>query len=367
MTNYTNFDYGFTKAPDLKIDSNDIDIANRLIQAYRLANREQQSLNHSDDVWSQFVQAHYGDMIELINHEEPEQLIEYLTSLPRQGAGHGYFQGRPTFEHMMEKPSIQYERALWLLDHLVGLAESIGIIRVRCPEQGDWNSPPMESVDALCTLIEQEMSLPIVLPSLFDGFFALLTASGSIHLRSMMATYAIRQVAHFMKQFEDAAPEDIRVAVIGAGIGYTAFIAHNLGIKIYTIYDLPEVNVAQGFFLLKTLGANNVSLFGESNNASIHIQPPSAFTSLPQEFDATVNFDSLPEIAPQIVDDYLNGVSQRSRYFFSINQEAPRTEMAKPYRRSVFESASRHSRLHRIMRHPNWIRAGYVEELYRVM
>ena len=69
--------------------------------------------------------------------------------------------------------------------------------------------------------------------------------------------------------------------------------------------------------------------------------------------------------APDIVDRYLAGVSKRSRYFFSINQEAPLTESDRAPRRSVLESVASHPALVPILRYPNWIRAGYVEELFR--
>lgn len=79
------FSYGFTKAPDNMPDANDAEIASRLIASYRQAVRESRPLDRGHDVWSQFVEKHYGDMIALIESGHAPALATYLTALPRQG------------------------------------------------------------------------------------------------------------------------------------------------------------------------------------------------------------------------------------------------------------------------------------------
>ena len=338
-------------------------IVRRLIDAYRRASSEKAP--RANDKWSEFIESHYGEMIDLIERDDTRGLVAYLLSLPRQGAAHGFFQGRLVHDSLQGNPEGQLDRAWWLLDHLVALAEAVGVLRVRCPEQGDWDFAPFGSVPELRDRIEQAIGLPLTLPDLFEGLFALEPDSGAIHLRSIMATYAVRQVAALLQNLESLAPAEMKVAEIGAGIGYTAYAAHALGISRYTLFDLPEVNVAQGFFLLETIDPGAVRLYGEEEGASIEVLPASAFPPRsPAAFHVVVNIDSLPEIDPIIVDGYVNGIAERSRYLFSINQEAPLTGGVGVHRRAVRESVSLNPRLKPILRQPNWIRAGYVDEVF---
>ena len=316
--------------------------------------------DRGDDVWAQFIESYYGEMITDLNKGDTKSLLSYLTALPRKGAGHGYLQGEAAFRALQHNPESQAERAMWLMDHLIALAEAVGVVHTRCPEQGDWSNPPIESLDDICQKIEEVLGRPIRIPEVFDGFFSLLTREGAVHIRSIMSTYAIIQLHKITRLIDEPAPEDLNIAEIGAGIGFTAYAWNRPGTGSYTIYDLPEVNVAQGFFLLKTLGPKNVSLFGEPQNGLVRILPSSHYGSGDENFDITINVDSLPEISSEIADRYLAEISRNSRYFFSINQEAPREG-----RRSVLEAASGHARLKPMQRHLNWIRASYVEELFR--
>lgn len=367
MKDWTAFSYGFTSGRHSKlVGAGDEAIARRLIDAYRRASSERAP--RADDKWSEFIESHYGEMIDLIGRDDARGLVAYLLSLPRQGAAHGFFQGRLVHDGLQDNPEGQLDRAWWLLDHLVALAEAVGVLRVRCPEQGDWDSVPFGSVPELRDRIERAIGLPLTLPDLFEGLFALEPNSGAIHLRSIMATYAVRQVATLLENLENLVPPEMKVAEIGAGIGYTAYAAQALGISRYTLFDLPEVNVAQGFFLLETIDPGAVRLFGEEEGAPIEVLPASAFPPRsPDGFHVVVNIDSLPEIDPVIVDGYVNGIAERSRYLFSINQEAPLTGGVGLARRSVRQSVSLNPRLKAILRQPNWIRAGYVEEIFAAL
>jgi hypothetical protein len=90
---------------------------------------------------------------------------------------------------------------------------------------------------------------------------------------------------------------EVRVAEIGAGIGRTALYAKKLGVRDYTIVDLPISAVAQANFLSRALGADEVCLFGEDRRG-VRILPPAAFLDGSDHYDIVVNVDSLAKWPP---------------------------------------------------------------------
>ena len=358
--------YGFTRR-SAGMPRPDPDIAARLIRAFRRAEQDCPEDFRPDDVWSQFIQRHYGELHALIRRDDAEGLTDYLLSLPRQGAGHGYFQGQPAYEALRESPERQKERALWLLDHALGLAEALGLLRERCPEQGLWREPAITDTATLIAELEQALGMPVCLPPLFEGFFALEAETTPCHLRTLMASYAIHQLEQFFSGFHARPRQQLRVAEIGAGIGFTAYLAARRGLARYSIFDLAEINVAQGFFLLSTLGAGQVRLYGESHEAAVEVLPPWAyFSTLPQGYDAVLNVDSFPEIDTAMTRRYLRAMPGGAAYFFSLNQEAPRADAMGAERLPVRAMVANETGFQGLLRARNWLRAGYVDEVFRV-
>ncbi len=353
--------YGFTRAARPA----DPAIAQRLIDAYHCAEQQCPDNFRPNDVWRQFVERHYGDMLGLIRDANAPALASYLQALPRQGGGHGYFQGKAAWQALSDNPAQQRERAIWLADHLAGFAESQGLLRERCPEQGEWSAPAFQSVPQLCAELEQAIGMPVTLPELFDGLFALEPEQAPCHLRSLMPAYALDQLRRFFAVHDGRTVAQLRVAEIGAGVGHTAYLAAHLGMARYSIFDLPEINVAQGYFLMASVGADKVRLLGEPAGPALEVLPPWAYEqTLQQGFDAVLNIDSMPEIAQDATRHYLHGMSGCADYFFSLNQEAPRPDPVQGQRASVRAMVEAHTDYAPLQRHRNWLRAGYVDEVF---
>lgn len=358
--------FGFTARPE-GLARPDRAIAQRLMAAYRRAQQQSRPDFRPNDVWRQFVQQHYGDMLALVKADDAEGLTDYLLALPRQGAGHGYFQGKLAWQALQQDPDKQRERALWLLDHLLGFAESLGVLRERCPEQGEWDTPAITSVPALCQQLQAATGLPLTLPPLFDGFFLLEPQAAPCHVRSLMPAYALHQIRQFFETTQGRRPNQIRLAEIGAGIGYTGYLAAHMNLARYSVFDLPEINLAQGFFLMCSVGPDNVRLLGEAAGPRIEVLPPWEFEqSIASGFDAVLNIDSLPEIAQDASQQYLQTMAGGAEYFVSINQEAPRPDPVAGQRESVRRLVERHTNFSPFQRNRNWLRAGYVDEIFRI-
>lgn len=149
-----------------------------------------------------------------------------------------------------------------------------------------------------------------------------------------------------------------QVLEIGAGLGYSAHYAHQMGLRDYTIMDLPMTNVAQAYFLGRMLGPDRVVLEGESQTRAdtIKIRTPPLLAS-PHSFDLVINADSLTEVGATLAFEYVRRIFDMSEMLLSINHEANQYCVAQ-----LFDGSDDVE----IERFPFWLRNGYVEEIVRI-
>ena len=181
-----------------------------------------------------------------------------------------------------------------------------------------------------------------------------MSARGVIGVRAVHAIYQAWRIRELLRGIPNP-----RVVEIGGGLGRTAFYFLLLGVEDYTIIDLPLTAVAQGYFLMQTLGSENVSLHGESEAPEFKVKllQPSAFFEDADAVDLVVNVDSMTEVDRETADRYWRQIKRRSTKFLSINHEGnPFTvkEIAEADNVGVASS----------QRYPYALRKGYVEELF---
>lgn len=150
---------------------------------------------------------------------------------------------------------------------------------------------------------------------------------------------------------------------IGGGLGLTAMYARRLGLGRYTILDLPITCLLAGHYLLHAVGKDNVALYGEnrSSNIAIEVLPYRECTNLPSKnYGLVLNQDSLPEIADNLVLEFLDQVTRiGSGLFLSINHEYF-------YPRTVKNFISASGGFREIYRSKCRVREGYLEEVYGI-
>ena len=104
-----------------------------------------------------------------------------------------------------------------------------------------------------------------------------------------------------------------------------------------------------------------VSLYGEPDKR-VKILP---CNKLPDgKYDLVLNQDSFPEIAENIVTDYLNWIRYHATEFLSINFESKAAYPGGNHL-SVNEVIQKVGGFKRVSRIPFWLRKGYVSEVYR--
>lgn len=346
----------------------DPDVLLRIIAAYRRAKQAE----HDRGVvrggpWQRIRGEHMGELSSLLEAGRPQPLNDYLRQLAIREAGHGFFQGKPTFDVIHANPASQRQRLLWIADSVCGLAEWLGLVGVSCPEGRPTAPAPPPKLDELAAQIEARTGLPLHVPDICGGLFGLAAGGGVVHVRSTTAVYAALRIQRALRDREGRPLEQSRVCEIGPGIGLVAFMLGRLGARELTLVDLPELNAMQAYFLAQALPNHPLALFAEPAPPSpaLRIMPDFEFLSgSTGRFDLIFNQDSLPELDLETVRRYLDLIPRGCRLLLSFNQET-RVPVGTPPGAAFLPALLPDSQQVRCLeRSPSWLRAGYVEELF---
>jgi hypothetical protein len=255
-------------------------------------------------------------------------------------------------------PAIAMAVAKMCQDHLVRLAEVIGAVRMENPES--LSGRPLAGLwptDDLLSLIEKATGREVRFPNPFPDEIGVQTGAGVASYRAMHAIYQAWRIHGLL----EGIPKP-RVLELGGGLGRTAFYARQFGITDYTIIDLPFTGLAQGYFLCRTLGEDQVALQGEGGTGDpdkVKVLNPGSFLDGSDRFDLVLNVDSLTEMDRSTADLYLRRIQSATPLFLSINHER------NPFSVKELLDDDR-SRIAGVQRYPYGVRRGYVEELAHI-
>jgi hypothetical protein len=341
--------------------SSDEESVRRLLDAYGLAKERERTVQLGgprDDVWTDILDTGFGDLPQILSDKDVSALSEYLLKFGVEYVGFG---GLTLTVDGFTPQASEPEIALAYFDKLVCLAEAIGVLQLESPEQSwDWGANLHVDIDELVDGIEAALGISIVTPAGVVPVTGLATHKGPVHYRHINALYAALRV-------EALVGEDSAVCEYGGGIGLVAYYARQLGVRDYTIFDLPLTNLFAGYFLLRALGPDAVCLYGEESRAgTVRVLPYWECVDAPAaSFGLSLNQDSFPEIDPALVAEYLRQIHRTTtKCFLSINQEAE-APMGTRSQNSVPDLVQASGAYRREYRMKYWVREGYVEELYR--
>lgn len=341
--------------PDKVETREDVAVAERLLRAW-----DEGPDSDRVDLWTEIRQRQNG-FRDVLASGDPVLLARYLCNVARHQATHGIMQGDLEYDRIARDASYRDFMLLMTKDKLVALAEALGAIPVENPEQGPWGDNLGLDADELVTAISSRLGIDIAPPDIDGGLLKLRTGHGDFGERDLNAIFT----AHLVR---NVAGEGKRICEIGGGGGRVAYWSVRMGAAAYTLIDLPHVNVVQGYYLMKALGADAVGLHGEAESANhlVRIRPAHTLAELvANEFDLVLNQDSFPEMHPDTVADYLSWVAAgRWPRLLSINQEARAMYGGGRRQISLPQIAGEINGLARRERFPYWLRKGYVVELY---
>lgn len=203
--------------------------------------------------------------------------------------------------------------------------------------------------------IEKGLGVELQFPDIYPHAIGLMSSKGVVTYRAIQSLYLAFRLQNLMKS------NGLRggsVCEIGAGLGRSAFYANMMGIKDYTIVDIPITLMAQGYYLMQVLGEDSVVLPGEEANSrdKIKLILPNEFFSSDKRYDIIANVDSLTELGEDLRSQYLGKISKMTPIFLSINHEVNSSRVNEFIRRKEIIDFN-------ISRYPYWMRNGYAEEL----
>jgi hypothetical protein len=347
------------------IDDIDLEICRRLSAAYAEARKNNPTRQSDENMWSWIFDTRQRQLATALEGGDVRALAMLLTSMFRQDFVLGMATGSLT-----GPPRSRLRSRIWLLktlDGLVSLAESLGVVLVENPEQGGHGLALEGGVEGLFDRLERGLGFRLDFPDVgapsglaVDG--RLLTPDTPDQLyAAVRLDEAIR--LHLDRDAQN--PEPTRIVEIGGGYGGMChwLLQRRDAVARYTIVDLPIVNAIQGSFLARALGPERVSFFGEAPS-QVRILPDFALAEVETPFDVLANKDSMPEMPPEAMREYLEwGGENCEGLFYSYNQEAA-AEFLGEAQGVVHRTVATLGHFERLHRDRAWVRRGYVEEIY---
>lgn len=343
----------------------DVVLCDRLTKAYHGARAGSSEGQQVDGVWSGIYAAHQAELAGILDAGDARALALALSSMFQSRFVLGVAPGT-LIDHSVSHLGAR----IWSVksvDGLLSLAEALGVVAVQDAEQGHGLPPLDFGLAGLVEKVEASLGFPIDFPDVGAAHGVsvvgrLLTIDSAEQIYS---AFRVREALRLHLSADTAAAP--RIVEIGGGYGSMAywFMRGGIAPSRYTIVDLPLAGVLQGYFLSKTLGDSEVSLFGEAP-ARLVLLPNTALGDVETPYHALLNKDSMPEMPTRTVLQYLNWTCETCEgIFFSCNQESAGQYRGDP-QGIVPQLVEQTTGFALQRRDQSWVRAGYVEEVYTV-
>ena len=351
------------RAPQ-RVGDEDVALCERLIAAYAAALGGRAGEQQVDSgVWAWIYETRQRELAHVLDSGDARALASSLASMFRSTYVLGMAPGA-----LIDHSQSRLGGRIWRVksvDGLVSLAEALGIVGVQDAEQGSTTRALDDGLPALVGQVEARLGYSIDFPDVGSPH-GVSVAGRLLTIDSAEQIYTAVRVEQALQQHLTARKAKApKIVEIGGGYGSMAywFLAGPVTPGRYTIVDLPIVSVLQGYFLSKTLGISEVSLYGEKP-ARVVLLPNTALADVQAPYDVLVNKDSMPEMPKDAVLEYLRWArTSCSGIFFSCNQESTQDVHGEELG-MVPQLVDQTGGFERLRRDLSWVRAGYVEEIY---
>lgn len=327
---------------------NDLDLLKRIISAYKSTNNPELG----ESMWKAFFASHHNSIHQALIGDELDIVAKVFRDPKTTDLFYGFDILTKSYNKNFNSDKVRNTYAKVCFDGLVRFAESVGAIGIDNPEA--WSNQvgnPFVVENVLEQIAKKCWSFSV--PNPYPGEHGLETSRGVLSYRVPQALYQAWRIKQLVKDVKNP-----KILEIGAGLGRTAYYAYELGIKDYTIVDIPITAASQAYFLGRTLGEEFIQLEGEQCDESsqkIKILSPHTFMNEVKTYDLILNADSLTEMDDSTAKGYWEKIKSSTNIFLSINHEINRY--------SVKDLIADDLSIFAVSRHPSWMRKGYVEEL----
>lgn len=335
------------------------EIIARLIDYYFYMKSEVERLDIASikGIWAHFS-TFFADFESTLRSRDAKAVSEALlkvctTTLVSGFASYHYF------DSIYRDPRARMFESYLTVDRILALAEGLGSESPQCPFAGYRGYRDLD-LGRLVNGIKQRLTFDMRPPKAGGGAFGISTPEGVISVSDILAIYIADRVHHILSDLPNRT-----VCEIGGGTGTLAYYMTKTCATQVLVADLPIVSIIQGYYLMKSVGPQNVQLAGEpSRPSNVKIIPYWQLDGLPaKSVSLFVNVDSMPEIEAETAKHYIGLIKAAGvDSFLSINQESGLN--GQNVVQDLVESAGGFRRTYRC---PYWLLAGYVEELYKII
>jgi hypothetical protein len=341
------FNYILSIGSGAKFD--DSKIVGRLMESYQKSNFQVDN----GSLWTALFDEHHSSIHQVFMSGNVNEARQILSNPAKSNIFYGFDELTLAYNQIFKdnpKPLLDMCQ-----DDLFRFCEAIGEMPLSNPEAERIVCDASMTSDDLINKIEDGLGIKLDFPDIYPDAVGLSSSRGIVTYRAIQALYLSYRIDNILKLM---GRRDGSVCEIGAGLGRSAFYANRLGIKDYTLVDIPITLMTQGYFLMSALGGDAVVLPGEAGRSKgkIKLMLPDEFFSSNENYDLIANVDSLTELGSTLALRYLHDISKKTSIFLSINHEVNTIRVNKLLdvdRLGPFT----------VSRYPYWMRNGYVEEL----
>jgi hypothetical protein len=349
----------FKFCKELKLSNNSID---RIFLFSDYLNSKSKIINKKKDIWD--LISSYDDhrqFEKILSNHDKSAFLEIMQNYGKTKLGHG-FSNYFSYKELFSSKGLKKKESYRFLDTLISLSEYKRIIKVFNPEQGGFLVHDLDYDELISKIFvyNEKKITPFRTPNFFFGF----SSNKEFYcLKDLKGLYTASKLNDLINLY------DLKEVIeIGAGLGYVAYYFSQMNNNKFNIYDIPITLLSQACCLLSSMSEDEIHLSGESVNKHQKISLRPYWEIF--DFDKTdkilwFNQDSFPEIEIETCKKYIEKISSTKKsIFFSINQEADNHNAIDRNQHSVNSLLSFNKNFKLINRSRDFIRQGYIEELY---
>jgi len=346
----------------------DLELIKKIANAFSLANKNQPDDFRVDKsgMWSYLLTRFDWELIPYLKQNELEKAGNLLGMIFDTYLTRGL--GMSKVNNYIAKKFQMHFASVWA-DRLIRLSEALGLIKIRSFEQirGSYTEPLNPNIDMLIEKICEKI---------IENSMLIRPNIGCCHGIKLGSTiWYHKDFEHILaaKTIADLALGNKTLAImeIGGGFGGLAYWLYKIGFRDITVYDVPQMNIIQEYYLSKTLPEAKICFYDDNDkslfeSSEIKILPYWHLDKIPSKlYDISVNQDSLPEIPIPIAKDFLKKIIHTTKkYFYSVNQEAQAPNFQSGVQEPVYKLVKDIDGFKLLIRSPFWCRPGYVQEIY---
>ena len=303
--------------------------------------------------WLKIFNNFHKNIIEIIQKDN-SKIEDILDNPSKYNLFYG-FDNNCEFNEKNPRYTDYYENDELVIDKILNFAEFLGILRHNNPEQYRiiFEKP---NLDFLISEIERKINLELEFKNVFPGEKGVKTQKGIISSREIQAIYQAYQIKEISKKNNFKS-----ILEIGGGLGRTAYYCYKFGIKDLTIVDLLIPQVCQLNYLSRVL--NEETILNEKQikeidglEDKIKIISPNYLFNNEEKYDLVFNSDSFTEIDTLSQIKYVNFISEKTNYFYSINHECNKNKVSDLFSKK---------KINEFKKNLYWLRKGYLEEHFK--